>query len=91
MSSLLDLYHPDLSPTVRSIQARLAVAQTAPARANGRWEVALLRVSDESRAKFEKNLATDLDWLTWAPEAAWVKANISWRVMCPRSSRTRRT
>src|SRR5690349_2420340 len=76
MTVLLDLYDPDTVGLVAEIRtlvqpALLALQPGQPT------HLGLLRVSDESRRKFQTNLDTDLDWLTYAPEAAWVKAHVT--------------
>ncbi|WP_336028821.1 hypothetical protein [Geodermatophilus sp. FMUSA9-8] len=77
MSSLLDQHHPDVAALVTQIRAALQPSPTGPGSCSGRFELALLRVSHENRTKFQANLDTDLDWLTWAPEAAWVKSHVT--------------
>lgn len=77
MSTLLDQHHPDVAALVTQIRAALQTPVTGPVPCPVRYELALLRVSHENRTKFQANLDTDLDWLTWAPEAAWVKSNVT--------------
>src|SRR5207244_1607076 len=70
-------HHPDVAALVTQIRAALETSPTGPVPCSGRFELALLRVSHENRTKFQANLDTDLDWLTWAPEAAWVKSHVT--------------
>ncbi|MCU1614442.1 MAG: Lsr2 protein [Frankiales bacterium] len=44
--------------------------------ADERPGMALLRVSDENRRKYESTLSTDLDWLTWNPVVRQVRAMV---------------
>lgn len=77
MKDLLDRYHPDTAALGRAMSAAYRASPAEAQGGSGPRRAALLRVSDESRGKFHKNLDADLDWLTWSPEAAWIKENVA--------------